>query len=126
MRDKELQRELWREDKDKKSLEDILKVIRAGKATHRHQSALSNQAVACVHPAMRCHECGKTGHSVANCRRSESSRIARPKTCKASSANCLAMQKSAAPTSPRRGRKTRNRNNRANTVDKESDKANSI
>ena len=45
MKDKELQRELWREDKAVNSLEDVLRIIRAGEATYQQQSALSNQAV---------------------------------------------------------------------------------
>ena len=62
MKDKEIQRELWREDKAVNSLEDVLKIIRAGKATLQQQSALSNQAVEGVHPMMKCFACGKAQH----------------------------------------------------------------
>ena len=67
MKDKELQRELWREDKAVNSLEDVLRIIRAGEATYQQQSALSNQAVVGVCPGMKCFDCGKAGHLMANC-----------------------------------------------------------
>ena len=67
MKNKEIQRELWREDKAVSSLEDVLRIIRAGKATHQQQSALSNQAVAEVRPGIKCFECGKEGHLLSNC-----------------------------------------------------------
>ena len=40
MKDKELQRELWREDKAINSLEDVLRIIRAGEAMYQQQLAL--------------------------------------------------------------------------------------
>ena len=40
-KDREIQRELLRDDKAVNSLEDVLKIIRAGEATHLQQSALS-------------------------------------------------------------------------------------
>ena len=67
MKDKEIQRELWREDKAVNSLENVLRILWAGEATHQQQSALSNQAVAGVHPGKKCFECSKAGHLQANC-----------------------------------------------------------
>ena len=67
MKDKEIQRELWREDKAVNSLENVLRILWAGEATHQQLSALSNQAVAGVHPGKKCFECGKAGHLLANC-----------------------------------------------------------
>ena len=61
-KDKEIQRELLREYKAVNNLEDVLKIIRAGKATLQQQSALSNQAVEGVHPMMKCFACGKAQH----------------------------------------------------------------
>ena len=61
-KDKEIQRELLREDKAVNSLEDVLKIIRAGKATHQQQSALSNQAIEWVHSMMKFFACGKAQH----------------------------------------------------------------
>ena len=61
-KDKEIQRELLREDKAVNSLEDVLKIIRAGKSTHQQQSALSNQAIEWVHPMMKFFTCGKAQH----------------------------------------------------------------
>ena len=61
-KDKEIQRELLREDKAVNSLEDVLKIIRAGKATLQQQSALSNPAVEGVDPMKKCFACGKAQH----------------------------------------------------------------
>ena len=66
MKYNKIQRELWREDKAVNSLENVLRIIRAGDATHQQQSALSDQAVAGVRPGMKCFECGNAGHLLAN------------------------------------------------------------
>ena len=67
MKYNKIQRELWREDKAVNSLENVLRILWAGEATHQQQSALSNQAVAGVHPGTKCFKCGKAGHLLANC-----------------------------------------------------------
>ena len=67
MKDKDAQRELWKDDKKDKDLDDILKHIRANEAIHINQTALSNQAVAGARPSMKCYECGKPGHQGRNC-----------------------------------------------------------
>ena len=62
MKDKETQRELWKDNKKGNDLDKILKHIRANEAIQLNQTALSNQAVAGACPSMKCYECGKPGH----------------------------------------------------------------
>ena len=63
MRNKDIQRELWREDKEVKSLEDMLRIIRAGDATEQQQK---KQAVSNV-KSMKCYNCDKYGHKASDC-----------------------------------------------------------
>ena len=63
MRDNEIQRELWREDKEVKNLEDVLWIIRLGEAIQQQQQ---HQAVSNVR-GMKCFDCSKYGHKASDC-----------------------------------------------------------
>ena len=91
MKDKEMQRELWKLDNKDKTLDEILVHIRANEAIQFNQTALSNQTVVGSHPALKCHECGKTGHQGKDCKQQSKKSCgfcAGPKRCVAK--NCKA------------------------------------
>lgn len=66
MKDKELQKDLWRKDESIKILDDILGAIRASEANTEQQSDLISQAGQ-FGQTMKCFNCNKVGHHSANC-----------------------------------------------------------
>ena len=67
MRDKDLQRELWRKSKEFDNLEKVLGAIRASEGAAHHQSAEAGQAVwQPSRPNVKCFNCDKLGHTSKN------------------------------------------------------------
>ena len=65
MKDKELQKELWRKEESVKTLDEVLGAIRASEAAE-NQSAMASQAPSGF-SKMKCYNCDKFSHGSRNC-----------------------------------------------------------
>ena len=69
MKDKELQRKLWTEDDHHEDLPKLLAAIRASEAASDGQATCGSESGSAV--SLKCHKCGKWGHSKKDCRSTE-------------------------------------------------------
>ena len=70
MRDKELQKQLWAEDKHLQDLPTVLANIKSHEAADSRQAASNNESGSFV-IKIKCHKCGKVGHAQRNCKAGE-------------------------------------------------------
>ena len=70
MKDKELQKQLWAENKDLQDLPAILVRIKSHEAADSRQAASNGESGSFV-IKLKCHKCGKTGHIQRNCKAGE-------------------------------------------------------
>ena len=66
MKNKDLQKELWRKHKDYNTLEEIVDAIRASEAAEDHQNSIVGQTKEPT-KVMKCYNCDKLGHKAASC-----------------------------------------------------------
>ena len=67
MKDKTLQKKLWAENDHHEDLPKVLATIRASEAADERQAALGTESGSAI-SKMKCHQCGKLGHSQKNCK----------------------------------------------------------
>merc|ERR1712239_119916 len=78
MRDKDLQKKMWAEDKHHEDLQNVLATIKSHEAADVRQAASNNESGSFV-ARMKCHKCGKVGHAQKNCKAGEGKKI--PSKC---------------------------------------------
>ena len=69
MKDKVLQKEIWRKGVEYDTLEKVLNAIRVSEGVDHHQTAAeAGQAVWQSQGKVKCHNCDKPGHIAKNCK----------------------------------------------------------
>merc|ERR1712239_44962 len=70
MRDKDLQKQLWADDQHMQDLPALLTKIKSHEAADSRQAASNGESGSFI-IKMKCHKCGKTGHTQRNCKSGE-------------------------------------------------------
>ena len=63
MKDKDLQKDLWAKNEEHEDLAKVLATIRASEAAGDSQAAFGSESGSAAFKKMKCHKCGKWGHS---------------------------------------------------------------